>query len=739
MFSRAVSALLMLYYLLAAGIVLHALFWGAGLAWLVVPRPWRRWWWVFAPALGLALQSAVVWVGAHSTLGGTRSYAWLAELVPAALLGVALVRGGPAGLFRGLRRPGATVGLALAMAVAGWFLLSPMARASRGLTTTSLGSTDQANLAAGARVLQEFARGERTGFLGQPEVTEVHGVKSFHAYWLKLGSFMPAAVIAHNGVLFGVEPRRMVSVMGVALALVQLPLAFFLARAVAGVRGILAAGLAGVLGLSPLLAYAVHHGGLGTLGAAGGILLVTLALAGAGRAAFAERSAWRWLLLLLAGLWLTAGSDGRFLLWSVVPTGLWLVVEAVRRANLRAVARVGLVTIVAAELLAVFFWDRIDGVILRRGAREAMAAGWPMPGLTPEAWLGFVSAPALEPWSRGARQAWGVLLGLGWLAGMAATRRRQPAAAWAAVSFVLMIVVGWRLGAAPDGGPLARFEGWRFATAFLPLFLGGAFAAAAGLRRKSPARHVATAGVLALLMVNLLAADGFRRRMGNPPLRVDRSLVELGQLEAEGRVGSVNLRIEDPWARMWANAFLLRKPQYFAVHRYEARRATPLEGEWDLTDSLLWVRPAAPEDFVALNRRFHAVRVEAPDRLWAAFGPAGWYQEERGGDQVWRWSDGSAAIELHNPRFRPQAARLELQVRAARPSTLRLELDGRELVARSLADGVEAIQVDLEVPAGSSQLVLRIDQPPISPPGDSRLLAVALYEFELSAVGRPAP
>lgn len=731
----------MLYYLLAAGLVLHAFFWGAGLAWLAVPRPWRRWWWLFAPALGASLQTAVVWAGAHAALPGARSYAWWAELVPLALLGLALVRvrGGAAGMFRSLRTAGGAAGLAVAMGVAGWFLLSPMAQASRGLTTTSLGSTDQANLAAGARVLQEFARDDRIGFLDQPEVTEVLGVKSFHDYWLKLGSFVPAALIAHNGALFGVEPRRMVSVLGVTLVLVQLPLVFFLARALMGLRGLLAAGLAGVIGLSPLVAYAVHHGGLGPLGAAAGIMLVTLALGGAGRAAFAGRSVWRWLPLLLAGLWLTAGSDGYFLPWIAVPAVTWLVLEAVRRANLRAAGLVGLMAVVAVELLAVFFWDRIDGVILRRGAGEAVAAGWPMPRLTPEAWLGFVSGPALEPWSRGLRLGLGVLLVLGWLAGLVAAWRRQPGIALAGASFVLVILVGWRFGAASDGGPLAAFEGWRYAITFLPLFLAGALAGAAGRRRRSPVGRVAVAATIALLAVNLAAAEAFRRRMGIPPLRVDRALVEIGQLEADARIRSVNVRIEDPWARLWANAFLLRKPQYFEVHRYEARRATALRGEWDLLDTQLWVRPAAADDFVALNRRFHAVRVEAPDRLHAAFGPTGWYQEERGGDQTWRWSDGSAQIEIHNPRFRPQPARLELQVRSAQPGTFRLELDGRELVARPLGDGVEAVQVDLALPAGRSQLAVRFDRPPISPPGDSRLLAVALYEFELSAVAPPTP
>ncbi len=87
----------MLYYLSAIGLIAHTYFWGLGFAWLSLPRIWRRWWWVFAPGLGFALQSALVWVGgAHTNLAGTDSYAWWSELIPLALLIGAIVRrGGP--------------------------------------------------------------------------------------------------------------------------------------------------------------------------------------------------------------------------------------------------------------------------------------------------------------------------------------------------------------------------------------------------------------------------------------------------------------------------------------------------------------------------------------------------------------------------------------------------------------------------------------------------------------------
>ena len=137
----------MLYYLSAAGLIAHTFFWGLGLAWLVVPRAWRRWGWMFAPACGWALQSAVVWAGAHTALAGTAAYAWASELLPLALLIAALGRGRARRMHGGLGVAGIAV-------VAGWLLLSPMAAPGRGLTASSLGSCDQADYAAGARVFQ---------------------------------------------------------------------------------------------------------------------------------------------------------------------------------------------------------------------------------------------------------------------------------------------------------------------------------------------------------------------------------------------------------------------------------------------------------------------------------------------------------------------------------------------------------------------------------------------------------
>lgn len=153
--------------LTALALLLHVALWGAGAAMLVMPQPWVRFWPVLVLPLGLALQSVVVWAGAWAGLQGTDAHARVSLLVPLLLLAAGLRRVGWRLATADLRRVRAVA----AITVGGLLLLaSPLVILGGRPTTVSLGSCDAADYAAGARVLQEFARSDRTGFLGLTEV-----------------------------------------------------------------------------------------------------------------------------------------------------------------------------------------------------------------------------------------------------------------------------------------------------------------------------------------------------------------------------------------------------------------------------------------------------------------------------------------------------------------------------------------------------------------------------------------
>src|SRR4051812_39526550 len=246
----------MIHYVVAFALLLHVVFWGAGAAMLAMPRPWRRFWPVLIVPAGLALQSAVVWFGAHVGLRGTQAYAWWSEAVPVILLVLALWRHGCRAAWVDVSRFGvvwATVGGCLAL------LVLPVAIASRALTTLSLGSCDAADYAAGARVFMEFAKTDRTGFLGLTEVVRIASVDNFFDYWLRLNHFTPSALIALNGTVLGCAPHELTTLFVAVLLAGTLPVVFWSARAILGYSGGVSVIVAGLFGVNPLMWYCVAH------------------------------------------------------------------------------------------------------------------------------------------------------------------------------------------------------------------------------------------------------------------------------------------------------------------------------------------------------------------------------------------------------------------------------------------------------------------------------------------------
>lgn len=657
------------YYLIAAGLLLHTYFWGAGATWLVLPWRWRRWWWAFAPGLGLALQSAGVWAGAHTALPGTSHYAWWSELLPLGLLLAGLRRLGlrsSGQMATGLLRPPVLL-LAGIMGVGAWFLLSPMAAAGRGVTSSSLGSCDQADYAAGARVLAEFSQHDRTGMLGLTEVTRIGSAEYFFDFWLRLNHFTPSALIAHSSAIFGLEPYRLVSVTAAVLLLLNVPLVFFLSRVAAGLKTGVALFVAGLYAISPLSAYAVHQGALGQLLAAQGIALLVVTSALLFRESGGARWLWPWGLVLLAAFWLLAGSYNFILIVCLAQAVPWVLGRAIIQKRTESIVPVARATGAALAACLILFWPRFSGIVERFQLFADHDYGWRVPLLSWDGWLGLVGDVYLEPISSVWR--WLIMIGLaaGWTVWLIRAWRRQRAQALAAAALVLPIAVGWTILAWESlTRTNASYDAFKLISVFYPGLLAGLCAGLA-LGGKSLRSRAMLIFMGLILGLNLVRAEEFRRKMANPPLRVSRHIVELGRIESMPEVSSLNLHISLYWARLWADAFLLRKPHYFAQPTYEGRNVTPLRGEWDLTHNLLrmlHVLPAAPSDQIEINWNFLLVRSAAVQAVQAKFG-GGWHALENFNIEMsylWRWTKGTGQILLTNTQTIPIGVSLRLKV-----------------------------------------------------------------------------
>lgn len=722
----------MSYYLIVVGLIAHSAFWGAGLAWLITPWRWRMCFPLFALPAGLALQSAVVWVAGWLPVAGTDAYGRVALLLPLGLLFLAWrraksrgVSSGPVGRFSAL-----VLGLALAVAL---LAVSPWASSGRRLTTISNGSCDAADYAAGARVLKEFKSTDRSGFIGQRAVAGIEQVDNFYDHWRQLNHFTPAALLALNASVLGRPVHEVSGVLGALLLSALVPVTVLVARGVVRLPRRAALGAAALVGIGPVQSYAVYQIALGQLLAAAAVGLLLWGCFGLFRAARHPRQAWAWGGVLATGAWLLVGSYTFFLVIALAPIsgvmGWRLCQHGSSRQNGRAVMVLGTTFL----LVGGFGWERLAGFALRWSLQDTVEYGWPMPRLLPDGWLGLVGTAELQP----VALMWGGPLALFLLAAAVWPWRRwaaqDPLRAWTVAGMVGPAVAGYIIlsvkGSVP--GSNASYDAYKLLACFHPVLLVGLLWWWRLLRNWSVVL-VPLAAVVAVAM----GGSSLRARAAARPLDVTKDLAALQLLEQRPDIHSINILCGEMWPRLWANALLLHKEQYFSVPTYEGRRPTRLAGEWDLRDSLIRVRPRAAADEISLAGGFSLVRASAPDWLKVALG-AGWHALERGGRDRWQWAGDAGRIELNNPGAVPVAVDMRFRIKGLQAGRLRLML-GERSVAELLLGAAPADLVvrGMELPPGASVLTCATAEPAASPGGgDERRLSFALFDLVISASG----
>jgi hypothetical protein len=723
----------MLFFLAGFGLAAHVLFWGLGPAILFTPSPWRRWWPVFVPAWGFAAQSAVVWLGAFLGLPGTDSYGRFALVIPAIFIAAAFWKKGRMHILRKLF---AMRGLAIVGAGSLAVLLLPLSEASQLLTTISLGSCDAADYAAGARVLREFSSADRSGFLGLTEVVSIGSVDNFFDYWIRLNHFTPSALIAINGSVLGVPPDQLTGITNAVLAALGMPAVFWLARSGLGLgaAGSLVVGAVYVLG--PLTWYAISHVAMGQLLAAPAIALLTWSGTALQKGARSRVRVMPWLLFLaLVPWWLLLGAYNMVLAVAPAPLVLHALFTARRTGDWSRLAATARVLVVPLCLACVLFADRALGILERYQLLLSNDFGWRIPVLTPEGWIGAVSAATLEPYGNmPARVA--ICVGLAALL-VLAWRVRRLQATGLLVGLVLPAVAGygyleWR---GFRLGTNASYDAYKLLFIFLPGVLAALLSWMCLLRARNRwQRGIAIAGIAVVALLVVQSSLTFRSALRRPPLMVTPGLASLGTLEGRPEIASLNLLVPDMWSRLWANAFLLRVPHYFPTHTYEGRRNTPLRGEWDLIGGIVSIE-LRPGESLESGPGFTAVRKGGAQALSVLL-ESGWHdleQEPRSGLR-WRWTSGSATIRIANDTGRALSAELVLRdVRSISTRELELVAGGRTIATVAIdAEGRDLTVPGLQIPAGDILLSIQTPEPADSAgSADTRPLGFRIHGISL--------
>ena len=177
-------------------------------------------------------------------------------------------------------------------------------------------------------------------------------------------------------------------------------------------------------------------------------------------------------------------------------------------------------------------------------------------------------------------------------------------------------------------GTNASYDAYKLFAVFLPVLLP-AFCWWVTLRRSRRLTDwFGVVGIAAVVLAfNVAAAGMFVWKLQKPPLIVDGEMRQWRKIEAMADVDSLNLVLPTMWERLWANAFLLKKPHYFPTDTYEARWHTELKGNFDFEGGVVALklpgagrRELSPHYALVDTRSDGFVRVSLTD---------GWSEQEQ--------------------------------------------------------------------------------------------------------------
>jgi hypothetical protein len=441
--------------------------------------------------------------------------------------------------------------------------------------------------------------------------------------------------------------------------------------------------------------------------------------------------------VLAVGYGLALGSYAFILLIALAPVTAYAVGNAIWRRQGRKLAAWTAAMGVPLVVAGIIFWERVAGLAERLALLQQYDFGWKIPLLGPESWLGMVAATTLAPW--GGALSWilaSAVVGLFTVAlGLAAKRRRR--AGWIALCLTIPPLMGY--GYLYFRGELlgtnASYDAYKVLAVFYPGVLAGLFywvtLAAAGWRR-----WLVIGCGLGVAGMNLYATQQFDRELSAPPLRVGRELMQVAKVEGRAEIASINLRVPDMWSRLWANALLLKKAQFFETHTYEARLNTELKGTWDLTGGLIAVQlPAGGSERIGPHYGLVDTGSRYFIRAWLG---DGWYDEERLAREGarWHWTKGDATLRLENRQTRALRVRVRGVGRSEEARDLQFWSNGQRLADVAIGTELKPIEGPvLVLPPGASVVELRSGTPPTgSGAGAARPLGFVFYGIELEVL-----
>jgi len=322
-----------------------------------------------------------------------------------------------------------------------------------------------------------------------------------------------------------------------------------------------------------------------------------------------------------------------------------------------------------------------------------------------------------------------------------AARRRQVAS-FVAICFSVPVLAGYTYlilrGYRLDNN--SSYNAYKLLSVFYPGVLAVACYWVTLGRQDGPALVILRAAMIVVVSAfTLNSAHTFSVRLRNPPLMVTPDLVQLSEVEAMPAVTSINVRFPDVWSRLWANAFLLRKAQYFQWDTYEGRRQTPLRGEWDLNGGTIQVR--LPGGKAATSPNFSLISNRDPYFLRATERD-GWYDPEENvrTGRRWRWTQGATTIVVENPQHYPLLTSWYFhEVRSLKVRDFQMSVAGKAV--GQMVVGIrprEIVISNVLIPPGETSVQFSSPSPlTLAGNGDTRQLGFRIHGIQIEVHENP--
>lgn len=579
---------------------------GLGLALLFSPDNLKRYAVFLAPVIGFSYLSLSGWYCYVLNMKGTDIYAWLIIMVATLVLIYAIWVGTKKG-NKLLPEEIKIELLALIVIISAALLLAlqPFMTHCDILTSISLGNNDIADSSSIASFLKEYSRMDTIGFLGQ----QPDAFKAQADTWLFGGPLSTAFFCT----IFGADTYQLGSLNIIVLFVISLPIIYVLAREIFKYDIYSAVAVTAVCGLNPVMLYLCYQGFQGQIVGMGLSLSIILINITAIHKCESVSEYLKYIPLIVILNWALSLTYNYILIFVYMPILGYLVIYSFQKKDKKSLLYGSIY--ISLAIMVTFLLSPFRAINLVKQTIHMGTAinGWFIP------WIPSIYTSITEKYMI-LKSVEVLLLFLCLLIFLIFSMRfyqiykkeKEPiiiAGIFLAYVFMGYISLSYLNRAGEEWGGYKSFKWIAF---FLPATLLSLFLVFRNMNvDKDRGKQWFVRSVLAFIVgMTLISSMLFiTKKVSPPPFAVTKNNIAIKEINNLSEIKSVNILGNNYWDNLWAANFLIKKQLYFEVDTtYPGRRATSLNGDWDLIKTTADLLKYQESEIIKINESNYLIR-----------------------------------------------------------------------------------------------------------------------------------